>query len=140
MDLEEPLAEADAAGNFVIDEDGRAAGEGRLGLGVDAEIARIAHQVERRDVAEDVGQPGDCAGELLAVDLPGQLVRHRHPVGRGVHLLLRDVDLAPAEIFVGVQTNLLELRHQRRDQHLAVRLRQGRSALGELLDDIDTDR
>jgi len=53
----ETRTEADAARDLVVEEDRGAVSERRADLRVDANVARVAHQVERGDVLQRVCEP-----------------------------------------------------------------------------------
>ena len=146
--LEEALREADAARLAVIEVDGglellrgqearaRALrGEDprpprgvapRLGRGgvaePGAEVPHVAHEEERRQVMEEVGQPAEAVDERVAVgrDRGQHLGADREPEPRGLHLLLGQLDLARAHVLHRVELDLLEADHLLGDQELAL--------------------
>ena len=105
---EEPLGEPDAGRHALVEEDGRQAGERRLDLGDDADVVRIAHQVERGDGTEQAGQPDEAAFDLFFGEAAGAGLGDGDPEGGGLELFFGQVDLAPADVLVGVELDLLE--------------------------------
>ncbi len=56
MQIKQALAEADAGGDAFIDDDGWSLGKGIQRFCPDLNIPRIAHQEERRQITQDIGQ------------------------------------------------------------------------------------
>ena len=142
---EQRLAEADAAGVVVVDEHpglvavlesrrprrGGPRGGGRLpvlrglprGADGDADVARVAHQQQLRDLAHGVRHPHHAVPAVVAAERQRghELPRDRQPVRRRVHLALGKVELARPDVLVRVELDLLEPHDARHDVHVAVR-------------------
>ena len=135
---EQRRAEADAARIVVVEVHVRVrvAGRGRrrtaahrglAGAGVDrdAEVAPVAHQQQLRDGEHRVRKATHAVtpvvGRVRHVEQHG--ARHGEPVGRRVHLLLGQIEVARTDVLVGVEANLLEADHARHDMDVAVRSR-----------------
>ena len=131
--------EADAAGERVVQVDARfvaevlghrraAAHRAGLALRVVAlperqpHVAAVAHQQQRRHVLHREAQAHHAVA--LLVLRPGQRLhdrpRHAQPVAGRVHLLLRQVEFARADVLVRVELDLLEADDARRDVHVTV--------------------
>ena len=133
---EEALRQPDAAGNRVVEVEGRPAGERRLDLRQHAEVARVAHEQQRAGRARHPRQADERAVERVPVVAVDQLRRRHEPGGGRVHLLLGDADRAPAHVLVGVELELLEHGHLPGDHHLAALPLAGRGLVG-LLEDLE---
>jgi hypothetical protein len=132
---EERLAEADTARVAVVEEDARLVqvvrnvpgiGHRALVAGADreAEILPIAHQQELSHLLHREGQARHAVAAILEAERQRrhEHARQRQPVRRRVHLLLRQVELAAADVLVRVELDLLEAHDARHHAHVAVRL------------------
>ena len=120
MDLEEAARHADAAGLVLVEEERRALGEGRAHLGDGLQVARVAHEEDGREVAQQVRHAPEAVLQLGAAEAIDGVLAEREPVAGGVAALLRDADLAPADVLVRVELDLLEDRRDVADGDLAV--------------------
>ena len=146
-------AEADAARVGVVDEDARRRTHTgclfcRLPTRKDtrcvffsrihrqADVARVAHQQQLRHLLHGKRQADHAVAAV--VSRVGKSVHHRErnlePVRRGVHLLLGQVELARADVLVGVELDLLEADHPRHHVHFPVQ-RDARRIGGEAIED-----
>ena len=137
--VEQRPAEADAAGIVVVDEDVRlrrrapsgtpsAAARARRTLeraAVDreADVVAVAHQQQLRDVLHRERQADDAVAPVVAAERQRRhdRRRNRQPVRRRVHLLFGQIQLARADVLVGVELDLLEPDDARDDVDFAVR-------------------
>ena len=86
------------------------------------EVPPLGHGEQRRDVVHRVGRAEEAVERLPAIGTRGeQRVRVRLPPHRGrVHLLVGQVDVAVADVLVGVVADLLVARNAAHQMHLAV--------------------
>ncbi len=87
-----------------------------------------------------LARPVSAPLQLRLAHAAADIGRQREPVGAGVHLLLGEMHLAPSDVLVRVQLDLLELRHDRADQHLTMMLGRRRVPVRELLDHLHPHR
>src|SRR5947208_2311074 len=118
--FEEPRAHPNAARIALIDVDRRRPGVWRANLGMGTQIAGVAHQEEAGDLAEHIGYPLQPALHRGARKLASDLRRNLQPERGRVELLLRKTDRARANVFVGVEADLLEDGGQRPDLNFTV--------------------
>ena len=127
---EERRAEADAAGIVVVDEDARPAPCSAPG-------SRWCHRCRSRcrrrgdrtsaaaaptcRIANDRPTTPSRRSSAAHGSTPITARRNRQPVGRRVHLLLGQIELARADVLVRVELDLLEADDARHDVDLAVR-------------------
>jgi len=136
VNLEKFCTVADAAGIALPDENRGLVPEGGAHHGQDRDIARIAHNEKRGDMTEHIGGGLEAVTELLLGDAQFFMngLRKGIPESRGVHGRFGQIDLAPADIFMGAEFDLFVHRRHAGDRNLAIA---GHLAAdGFLLDDI----
>ena len=120
--LEQFLAKANPGRDAIVDRDGRQCGESRSGFGQHPDVTRIAHQIQRRNLAQHVGQAAQGAayacGRLRAM-MAGPA--HCQQIRRRIGPLIIVVHAAPiAELAEGAQEPPL-LRRERLEQIKSVK-------------------
>src|SRR5262249_11758812 len=123
--LEEGLREPDAAGVSVVEIERRFEELLRLAFAAFTDrapqVAPVAHHLERGDGFERVEKAEQAAlawghREGQALD---ELPVERHPIGRGVHLVFGQFQLARAHVLQSEELYLLEPDYLRADQDIA---------------------
>src|SRR5438477_844851 len=108
------LAESDAAGIVVVHEDLRGKGVRPLfrlvGRNRDADVVTIAHQQQLRHLPHRIRQSDDAVTTIIGRiwQRAHDRWRNRQPIGRRVQLLLRQIQLAGADVLVRIELDLLE--------------------------------
>ncbi len=65
MQFKQPLAEAHSGRHALVNDEGRRFGQRAAAFGADQDVAGIAHEVERGQIAQHVGQPAQRGAGLL---------------------------------------------------------------------------
>ena len=122
--LREALGEAGAAGVLVVDVEGADAEVGVADALREAEVPRVAEEVDRSDEADEGARAAQHEARGGFVHVRESLAAPRVLVEKqderaGLHLLLREVDVPVADVLVGVEAYLLELRDLRPHEHVA---------------------
>ncbi len=146
---EERLAEADAARVVVVDENPVQARACRARpaygpaspapahpacpldpIDRDPDVVAIAHEQQLRDLPHRERQPDDAVAPIVGRvrQRAHHRLRDRQPVGRRVHLLLGQIELARPDVFVRVELDLLEPDDPRHHVDFAVRMRDASSS------------
>ena len=102
------FAQPHAAGIGVVEEQGGLVGDGGLDLIHHVDIARGAHQVQRRDDGEQVCHAHQRALQRVVAIAQDEAVGQSPPHADGVQVGLGQAHLAKAHAFVGVQLEFLE--------------------------------
>src|SRR5256886_8927138 len=118
--LIETWRETDAPGVDLVHGHGRKLRGDGPHLSHRAEVTRIAHQPQARDVPKRVAHALQPGLERLATQRPPQSFVDRDPVARRVQRLLRQMDRPRADVLVGVKPDLLEHLREARGLDLAV--------------------
>ncbi len=113
------FGKADAAGAIVINDEGGLVCEGAFYLIGYRNIPGTAHEIQRTQDAQQIGNPQHTALQIIFFKGIGHMIRQGEPAGSGVHIRFRQPYRAKAHIFVIVKAHFLEDFHQRRDLYFA---------------------
>src|SRR5258708_23308687 len=108
MHLKQTRRKSNAAGVNLVDGDGRQLRCDRPHLSHRAEVARVAHQTQARDMSQRMGHALQAGFESLASERTPQFLVDGDPVPRGVQGLLGKMNRSCTDVLVRVASDLLE--------------------------------